>query len=79
MQLTTTFHYFFGSFSDRPSTPQTSAPQTPQANILNANMQSPRQNNATATKDPVPTNNMIRTNSGGELDFIFRYRYEYFV
>lgn len=45
------------SFSDRPSTPQTSAaPATPHPNTLNANMQSPRQNNAPTTKEPTPTN-----------------------
>lgn len=52
------------SFSDRPATPQTSAPPTPQAATLNTNMQSPRQNNATAAKEPVAANNMIRSTGG---------------
>lgn len=63
----------FCSFSDRPSTPQTSAPQTPTANILNANMQSPRQNNAATPKEPVPSNNMIRTNSGSKIFINFHF------
>lgn len=52
------------SFSDRPATPQTSAPPTPQAVTLNTNMQSPRQNNTTVSKEPVAPNAMIR-NTGG--------------
>lgn len=65
MNISILIVFYFCSFSDRPSTPQTSAPATNHTNTMNANMQSPRQNTATATKEPVPSNNLIRNNSGG--------------
>lgn len=58
---------FVLSFSDRPSTPQTSVAPTPHTATLNANMQSPRQNNAPPAKDSGPLTNLNRNNSGGKI------------